>query len=150
MADEDLEFDPSTVLCEECGGIVRFRGSGRYVCEECGHVVLDDFGKVKDFLERRGPSNIMEISYATGLERSVVAKLLMDGRIQVLQKSENSRTCVNCGISIAHGKYCKNCSDLISRRRKKEEAKPKEKEKADHSGMRFIQVDTGKKKKKKK
>ena len=146
MDDEELEFDPGTVICEKCGGIVKFIGGGRYECLECGHIVLDDFGKVKEFLERRGPSNIMEISYATGLERSVVAKLLMDGRIQVLQNAKGNKTCANCGLPIAHGKYCKNCSDLLSKRRKKEEAL---KDKQEHGGMRFIQVDTSKHKKKK-
>ena len=151
MADEELEFDPGTVICEKCSGIMRYRGSGAYMCEDCESIVLDDFGKVKNFLEKRGPSNIMEIAYATGLERSTVAKMLMDGRIQVVQSSMESKTCLNCGIPIAHGKYCSNCALVVAKRHKKKMAEEEKKKKQnDSSRMRFINVDTSKHRKKKK
>ena len=143
MDEEELDFDPRIVICEKCGGIVKFRGGGTYECEDCGNIVLDDFGKVKDFLERRGPSNIMEISYATGLERNVVAKLLMDGRIQVLQHTADAKTCVNCGIPINYGKYCSNCAETISHRRAN---RAKSIKKENESGkMRFVDVEPAKK-----
>ncbi len=146
MSDEELEFDPGTVICEKCGGIVKFRGSGKYECSECGNIVLDDFGKVRDFLEKRGPSNIMEIAYATGLEKSVVSKLLMDGRIQVLQHSTNAKNCSRCGIPITRGKYCSECAELLSKIKKKALTTKK-----DSSKMRFLNSEntTDKKKKKK-
>ena len=144
--DEEIDFDPDTVICPECGGIVKFCGGGAYECSDCGHRVLNDFGKVKEFLEKRGPSNIMEISYATGLERTTSAKMLMDGRIQVTNQSSNQKACLNCGMPIKAGKYCEKCSPLMAERKKKQE----EKEKEGHSKMRFINVETTPKKKKKK
>ncbi len=142
MSDEELEFDPGTVLCEKCGGIVKFRGSGEYECVDCGNVVLDDFGKVRQFLEKRGPSNIMEIAYATGLDKSVVSKLLMDGRIQVMQHTTEGKRCSRCGIPIARGKYCSECRQLISDSSRK--GAPVEKTEK----MHFLNGDTTKKKKK--
>ena len=136
--DEKLDFDPSMVICEECGGVVKYSGAGTYICTECGNKVFDDFGKVKNFLEKRGPSNIMEIAYGTGLERNVIAELLMDGRIQVARTTVDGKVCMNCGIPITHGKYCDNCAPMAAERRaggaKKEN---KEKKSNEHSGMRF-------------
>lgn len=146
--DEELEFDPSIVVCEECGGIVKYQGSGAYVCIDCGHKVFDDYGKVKDFLEKRGPSNIMEISYATGLERNVVAKLLMDGRIQVARKSIDGKVCMNCGMPINHGKYCNDCAGLVAERKRKKAVS--EKNKSDKSKIHFMGGDPKKPKSKQK
>ena len=144
MSDNDLGFEPKTVLCEKCGGIVKFRGSGRYECEDCGYVFLDDFGKVREFLEKRGPSNIMEISYATGIEKTVISKLLMDGRLQVTQLHGEGKKCLRCGIPIARGKYCAECEKTIPKTRRTVKD-PKN----DDSKMRFINIESSDKKKKK-
>ena len=145
MSDEELEFDPGTVICEKCGGVVKFRGGGEYECSECGNVVLDDFGKVRQFLEKRGPSNIMEIAYATGLDKSVVSKLLMDGRIQVLQRTTDGKNCARCGIPITRGKYCAECGELISKSSRKGPSVEEKKDK-----MHFLNNETAKKTGKKK
>ena len=139
--EEELDFDPRIVICEKCGGVVKFQGAGVYKCDVCGHKVLDDFGKVKDFLERRGPSNIMEISYATGLERNVVAKLLMDGRIQVARQTVDGKVCANCGMPINHGKYCSDCSAVAAERKRKQIEKEKKK---DQGKMHFLNKDSKK------
>ena len=145
MSDDELEFDPGTVICEKCGGIVKFRGSGEYECAECGNVVLDDFGKVRQFLEKRGPSNIMEIAYATGLDKSVVSKLLMDGRIQVLQRTSEGKKCARCGIPISRGKYCSECGEMISKVSRKGASVEAKKDK-----MHFLNNENAKKTGKKK
>ena len=132
--EEELDFDPSTVICEKFRGVVKFHGSGKYICSECGNVVLDDFGKVKDFLEKRGPSNIAEISYATGLEKTVIARLLMDGRIQVARQTVDGRICASCGVPINRGKYCSDCSLIIA-------SQKRSKKNEDQGKMHFLNKD---------
>ena len=142
---DDLAFEPERVICEKCGGIVKYTGSGCYVCEDCGHEVMDDFGKVKAFLEKRGPSNIMEIAYGTGLEHSVVSKLLKDGRIQVYQNSAEGLICASCGAPIQRGKYCVNCSGRMADKRKDRVHIPE----GDEGKMRFMSTEEKTKKGKK-
>ena len=50
---EELTINPALVVCKECSGVMRYRGGGLYVCEECKHEELDDYGKVRQFLEKR-------------------------------------------------------------------------------------------------
>ena len=145
LYDENMNIDPALVVCEKCGGIVRPRGSGVFACEDCGHEVMDDYGKVKTFLEKRGPSNILEISVGTGLERSVVSKLLSDGRIQVHQNATAGPTCANCGTPIQRGKYCTVCMSEMSGNRPKGSVP---RSKTDSSKMRFLGSEPGNKKKK--
>ena len=87
----------------------------------------------------------MEIAYATGLDKSVVSKLLMDGRIQVLQHSSEAKKCAKCGVPITRGKYCSECSELISKISRKGGAIEGKKDK-----MHFLNNETAKKSGKKK
>ena len=121
--DETYDLDPSIVVCSECSGVMRYRGGGIYRCETCGHEVLDDYGKVRQFLEKRGPSNVFEISAGTGLSRSVVNRMLKEGRLQVSAHSSVNLLCARCGMPIRYGEYCNRCqseiSELDARNRKK-------------------------------
>ena len=113
MSDEAFDFNPSMVVCSKCSGIMRYKGGGAYACEDCGAEVLDDYGKVREFLDKRGPSNVMEIAAGTGLERSVVSKLLKDGRLEVSQHSSTQLFCRRCGMGIRYGEYCSRCQNEV-------------------------------------
>lgn len=51
---EKLIIGNKPVQCEFCGGKLFYTGSGKYKCSSCGCIVMDDFGKVKEFLEKTG------------------------------------------------------------------------------------------------
>ena len=123
MSREDFDLDPSTVVCTECSGVMRYKGGGTYVCQDCGHEVMDNYGKVRQFLEKRGPSNVFEISAGTGLSRAVVNNMLKDGRLQVSAHSSVNLICSRCGVPIRFGEYCNKCqadlNELDARNKRK-------------------------------
>ena len=55
-----LEHRP--IKCERCHGVLKYTGSGKYECERCSHVMMDDFGKVKAYIEENGPTSVMSDS----------------------------------------------------------------------------------------
>ena len=133
---------------------MRYKGAGTYVCEDCGEEVLDDYGKVRRFLEKRGPSNILEISAGTGLDRGVVNKLLKDGRLEVSQHSSVQLVCRRCGMGIRFGEYCSRCQSEVDELRARNSKKGiyntiQDQIVTDRNKMRFINNENNKDKKKK-
>ncbi|MEE3467601.1 MAG: hypothetical protein VZQ83_04105 [Eubacterium sp.] len=113
MFDNENKPKPSLIICSECEGVMRYRGAGIYVCEHCGHEEMDDYGKVRAFLEKRGPSNAFEISEGTGLSRTTVINLLKDGRLEVAKSSTVGLVCARCGMAIRTGEYCLKCENEV-------------------------------------
>ena len=136
-------------ICPECGGHLTYRGSGRYICEKCEFVVLDDFGKVKKYLEDNGPSNIIQISYATGLSRVAVTKLLKEGRLEVSRTSEVMPCCERCGVAIRFGRLCSKCEEEVGQERAAKKGvgvyNALAAERSDDDKMRFILKNKNKK-----
>lgn len=115
---EDL-LDPAVRECNECGGRMVFKGSGRYVCEECEHEYYTDFGKVKRYLEENGPRNAFEISEATGVSRTKIMDFIRDGRVEVAQdQTEEKHYCASCGVVLEFGIYCPECAKRMKRNNK--------------------------------
>lgn len=106
---EEGSLKHSLIICCECSGVMQYKGAGTYVCEHCGHEELDDYGVVRRFLEKRGPSNIFEIAEGTGLNRSVISGLFKEGRLEVAKSSAVAVTCARCGMPIRSGEYCSKC-----------------------------------------
>ena len=112
--DEEISVKRSLVICSECSGVMRYKGAGAYVCADCGHEELDDYGIVRRFLEKRGPSNVFEIAEATGLSRSTITNLLKEGRLEVSKTSAVALVCERCGMPIRHGMYCGLCQKEVN------------------------------------
>ena len=47
-------------------------------------MLLDDYGKVRKYLDENGPSTSIEISEETGVKRSVIEEFLKVGRLEVV------------------------------------------------------------------
>lgn len=109
---DKLLREKEALVCSECNGIMRYKSLGHFVCEDCGNEYLDDYGRVRDFLDRRGPSSAIEISTATGVSRKRVTDLINSGRIMVTADSGVSIFCEVCGQKIRYGVRCDRCSHL--------------------------------------
>lgn len=111
-----LFSDDIVTHCEQCSGAVQYKGSGRYVCEECGAEYLNDFGKVKKYINDHGPSNAVTISEGTGVSRRKIQDFLKEGRVEVVEDAAAGVTfCLMCGLPIRSGQYCKTCLDRIGK-----------------------------------
>ena len=111
MTNEEKRFlEHRPAYCEECGGKMFYQESGIYQCEDCQHIQLDDFGKIKEYLETHTGATIKEISEETGVEMKIIGMFLKDGRIQIPEGSKIFIKCQRCGCSLRSGRYCEECT----------------------------------------
>lgn len=111
---ERLMIDRKPVKCDKCSGKVFHIGGGAYHCESCGADILDDFGKIKRFLDENGPTPILVISQYTGVSTEIIEALLKDGRVEITEPSRYYLQCQKCGCSIRSGRFCIECARELS------------------------------------
>ena len=95
--------------CSKCKGRIRYIGGGRYECYECGHEEVDDFGKVKEFIDEHGAKPAVIISEKTGVPVDIINAMLRQGRLEIPEGSPVYITCEKCGCSIRYGRFCPDC-----------------------------------------
>lgn len=69
--------------CLKCGGVMEYSGSGEYCCEVCGYIDYDDYGKVRNYLEKHGGATISEVSRATGVGQNEIHDMLQEARLSL-------------------------------------------------------------------
>lgn len=106
---ERLMIDRKPVKCDKCSGKVFHIGGGVYHCESCGADILDDFGKIKRFLDENGPTPILIISQYTGVSTEIIEAFLRQGRVEIPDGSKYYISCERCGCSIRFGRFCPEC-----------------------------------------
>ena len=111
---EKLLISNKPVMCVKCKGKLFYRGGGRYECDVCETFVLDDFGKIKEFLEANGPTPMLLISQATGVDYEIIERFLKKGRLEIPEGSKFYLNCEKCGCSIRYGKYCPDCIKQVA------------------------------------
>lgn len=107
---ETLFLESKPVKCKICQGKMKYIGGGKYQCESCRAEELDDFGKVKEYLEEHGPTPIPTIEEDTGVKERVLQALLRKGRLEIPDGSRFYLDCQKCGCSIRYGRYCPECT----------------------------------------
>ncbi len=106
---ENLIIGNRPIRCGDCRGRMLYVGGGKYECEDCQAQTLDDFGKVKSFLEEYGPMPIFAISEATGVDKDVIEGFLRKGRVEIPEGSRFFLHCEKCGCDIRCGRFCPDC-----------------------------------------
>jgi len=97
--------------CEQCGcKKIKYLGVGEYKCEECGHLMYDDYGKVRNYIEANQGATTSEVSEATGVSKEKIRRLLRDERIEIAPGSASFLTCDRCGQNIRSGRLCGACA----------------------------------------
>lgn len=77
---ENLTFNVP-VKCDKCNAMLEYLGCGRYICKECGNEMLDDYGKVRSYLDTHGPTPMPKLMYVTGLSREQIEALIKRGSV---------------------------------------------------------------------
>lgn len=67
--------------CEKCGAVMVFKGVGEYQCEKCGYLDYDDYGKVRNYIEKHMGANVAEASKATGVTQKAIRDMLKEARL---------------------------------------------------------------------
>jgi len=96
-------------FCKLCEGVMIYKGIGEYQCEECGEFAYDDYGKVRNYLEKHKGANVAEISEITGVSHKSIREMIKDNRFEVIDNRGGYIRCERCGANINSGRYCKEC-----------------------------------------
>lgn len=113
-------------FCSGCRGVLVYRGLGEYQCEDCGAFEYDDYGKVRNYLDRHRGANVAEISDATGVTHKSIRDMIKDNRFEVINNAGGYIRCEMCGVNINSGRLCSKC-EMIYHRQIEEEARAKRK-----------------------
>lgn len=101
--------------CEECGGVMIFKGVGEYRCEDCGYLAYDDYGKARNYLEKHPGATSAEVSTETGVSQKSIRDMLREERLEIAPNSNIFLKCEICGTNIRSGRFCKNCETSYHR-----------------------------------
>ena len=96
-------------ICPQCGGIMVFKGVGEYECEDCRYVAYDDYGKVRNYLEKHEGATAAQVSGATGVSQHAIRDMLKESRLEIAANSKAFLKCERCGASIRRGRFCHRC-----------------------------------------
>ncbi len=104
---EFIERKPNR--CSKCKGRLKYLGGGHYQCFDCGNEELDDFGKIKDYVDEHGASPAVVISDQTDVPIDLINAMLHEGRLEIPDGSSIYIECESCGCSIRYGRFCPDC-----------------------------------------
>lgn len=96
--------------CELCRGRMKYIGGGKYECTSCGTQALDDFGRIKQYLDQNGPTPEAIIAHETGIGMDKIDAYLRRGMVEITNSSNYFLKCEKCGCEIRYGRYCPECA----------------------------------------
>lgn len=123
-----------------------FRGVGEYQCDKCGFIMYDDYGKVRNYLEKHGNATVAGTSAATGVSQQSINQMLRDERFEISTSSRTFLKCEGCGKPIRMGRYCAECAKLAAAaeaRRKRDEDQEIRRDNMNMNGMAKQPADDG-------
>ncbi len=97
------------IECKKCGGVMVFKGVGEYECEDCGFLDYDDYGKVRNYVEKHPGATSATVSMETGVPQKSIREMLRESRMEIAPNSSVFLRCETCGVSILHGRFCPKC-----------------------------------------
>lgn len=102
-------------ICQECGGVMVYKGCGEFQCEDCGQAEYDDYGKVRNYIEKHPGATAAQVSDATGVSQKAIREMLKEERLEIAPNSNVFLTCEICGAAIRFGRYCAKCETAYHR-----------------------------------
>lgn len=134
--------------CSKCGNTRLFyKGVGAYECKSCKNVEYDDYGKIRNYIDKYGITPVATLVLELGIKKEIVEHYIKDGTLMVVNEDTEltGLKCYKCGCTIVTGRYCPACQRELTNGIKEmfEDKKPTKKP-AEHSNrsagakMRFI------------
>lgn len=114
--------------CKSCGRMFQYEGSE--FCTACRKDQVDDFQKVKEYLNENPGAIVPQVVEDTGVSVEKIMKFLKEERLEIKGEAGYILECESCGDKIPSGRFCKNCiSNLrgelgsVTKQKKKPEKK---------------------------
>lgn len=107
-------------ICKGCGGFMVFKGCGEYECEDCRKKDYDDYGKVRNYIEKHAGANSAEIEAETGVTQKSIRQMLKESKLEVTADSVAFMRCEFCGESIRSGRFCPKCEMTYHKEKEKQ------------------------------
>lgn len=117
-----LEEYHRPTYCMKCKGVLVYKGLGEYQCENCGETEYDDYGKVRNYLDKHRGANVAEVSDATGVSHKSIREMIKENRFEVINNHGGYIRCEMCGANINSGRLCSKC-EILYHRQLEEEAR---------------------------
>ena len=92
-----------------------FKGCCEYKLEKCRYVGYDDYGKVRNYVEKHGGSTAAQVSEATGVKQKTIRTMLKESRLEIADGSNSFLKCEMCGVNIRSGRVCPKCEIAYNR-----------------------------------
>lgn len=92
-----------------------YKGCGEFRCEDCNHQEYDDYGKIRNYLEKHAGATAAQASDATGVSQKSIREMLKEERLEIAANSNFFLTCEICGAQIRSGRYCGKCETAYHR-----------------------------------
>lgn len=106
---QDLDVYHRPTKCPECGGSMKFKGCGEYRCENCKYIAYDDYGKVRNYVEKHAGVTAAQAAEATGVKQKTIRLMLKESRLEIAEDSNSFMKCEMCGANIRAGRVCSKC-----------------------------------------
>lgn len=102
-------------VCKQCNGVMVFKGVGEYECENCGALDYDEYGIVRNYIEKHAKATMAYIAAQTGVSQKSIRQMLKEGRLEITQDSRSFLKCEMCGANIRSGSLCESCEKAYHR-----------------------------------
>ncbi len=106
-------------ICDNCGGLMEFKGCGEYECEDCHTKGYDDYGKVRNYIELHRGANAAEIEAKTGVTQKAIRQMLKESKLEITADSVAFMRCEICGVDIRSGRFCPKCEASYHKEKEK-------------------------------
>ena len=104
--------------CPDCGCDLIKQREGEYKCPQCKKTYLDDFGKIRTFLEENPNASIQDIVNNVKVPRRVINEYIDYCHLEYSGSSYGYSVCQYCGATLRCGTICPACAEKGEARRK--------------------------------